>query len=330
MTLIPVVSRDKASRLFSELKQARRTKPVRVSFRSIAQEIGLGERATHQLHSYPAKLLRSIPAFFLAVDELAPSGTVVLDPFCGSGTVLLESMCAGYDSIGVDVNPLATLISRVKTRRLNQSTISAQHQELLESVPRHRHGAASPDVVNLSHWSYPHVIEQLVPIEGAVAAMPPGKYRDFFRVCLSACVRNVSLANPRLSVPVRLRPDVYPPDHVLYHSLHSRLRKLKRINVWKTFSRIVEDNRTRVEKLSAIPPGATASVFTADVRKAEPTDAATLRSCALIITSPPYLGAQKYVRATSLSLNWLRLAPPSGLRHLEQMTVGREHLNRCE
>lgn len=50
----------------------------------------------------------------------------------------------------------------------------------------------------------------------------------------------------------------------------------------------------------------------------------------LIITSPPYLGAQKYIRASSLSLGWLDLAYDGQLRPLERMTIGREHFSISE
>jgi DNA modification methylase len=49
-------------------------------------------------------------------------------------------------------------------------------------------------------------------------------------------------------------------------------------------------------------------------------------SVGLIITSPPYAGAQKYIRASSLSLGWLGLTPGANLRLYERATIGREHL----
>lgn len=49
-------------------------------------------------------------------------------------------------------------------------------------------------------------------------------------------------------------------------------------------------------------------------------------SIPLIITSPPYGSAQKYIRSTSLSLNWLKFASPAALRTLEEKSIGREHL----
>ena len=144
---VSLVPQEKASRLFADLKRRYRARPraIPVSFRKLANEIGLGERVTHLVHPYPAKLLRSIPAFFVSVREIAPEGTVVCDPFCGSGTVLLEAMCAGFDSVGLDVNPLATLISRVKTRRLDPARIAAKQRELL----RHRSDTRQP---NAPRW----------------------------------------------------------------------------------------------------------------------------------------------------------------------------------
>src|SRR5689334_7664437 len=87
---------------------------VTVNFRRLANWMPLGERATHYLHPYPAKLLPQIPAFFLSNSVLSKPGDTVLDPFCGSGTVLLESILHGRRALGADANPLARLIASVK------------------------------------------------------------------------------------------------------------------------------------------------------------------------------------------------------------------------
>ena len=273
--------------------------------------------------------LRSIPAFFLAVPELAPEGTMVGDPFCGSGTVLVEAMSAGFDSYGLDVNPLAALISRVKTRRLEPRRLATMRRRLFQ----HRHDDRAfdaPPVVNLHHWFYPHVIAQLAQIHAALQTLPDGPYLDFFRVCFSSCVRRVSLANPRVTVPVRLRPDAYPTHHTLHAKFTNRLNELRHVNVWEVFSQFVTDNRVRVAHLSSVTNVSSPTVHMGDVRNWSFSRHSPAQRCSLIITSPPYLGAQKYVRATSLSLNWLRLAHPRSLRALERDTVGREHINRDE
>lgn len=40
----------------------------------------------------------------------------ILDPFCGGGTTLLEAGSLGYSTIGVDLNPLAVILAKAKTK----------------------------------------------------------------------------------------------------------------------------------------------------------------------------------------------------------------------
>jgi tRNA G10 N-methylase Trm11 len=40
---------------------------------------------------------------------------LVLDPFCGSGTVALEASIHGFLPLVADANPLALLLTKVKT-----------------------------------------------------------------------------------------------------------------------------------------------------------------------------------------------------------------------
>ena len=70
----------------------------------------------HGLHPFPARMAPEIVV--KAVDSL-PQGSTVLDTMCGSGTVLRESVRHGHRAIGFDIDPLAVLISRVSTKRLD-------------------------------------------------------------------------------------------------------------------------------------------------------------------------------------------------------------------
>lgn len=45
--------------------------------------------------------------------------SIILDPFCGSGTTLIEANLLGFNSIGIDINPIACLNSKIKTSLLN-------------------------------------------------------------------------------------------------------------------------------------------------------------------------------------------------------------------
>ena len=76
---------------------------------------------THNFHTYPAKYIPQIPRFF--IEKYTKEGDLVYDPFLGCGTTLVECKLLNRDGIGVDLNPIATLVSKVKTQPLKDSEI---------------------------------------------------------------------------------------------------------------------------------------------------------------------------------------------------------------
>src|SRR6476646_6407224 len=74
---------------------------------------------THRCHPYSAKYIPQIPN--LLISNFTKKNDLVLDNFVGSGTTLVESKLLGRNAIGVDINPLACLISKVKTTPIEKS-----------------------------------------------------------------------------------------------------------------------------------------------------------------------------------------------------------------
>jgi hypothetical protein len=143
------------------------------------------------------------------------------------------------------------------------------------------------------------------------------------QVCLSVCARRVSLADPRLSVPVRInlaKKEKYGPH---FEELKKHIQSLRTIPVLERFNEIAQRNAERMATLHAAMPN-TPSMLLLD-NALELASKLSPASVDLIITSPPYAGAQKYIRASSLSLGWLDLAYEGELRPLERKTIGREH-----
>jgi DNA modification methylase len=310
--------------------------PIEVNFRELVDWIPYSsERATHLIHPYPAKLLLHIPHLFLTNDLLSAKDDLVFDPFSGSGTVLLESLLTGRNAYGIDANPLARLISKVKTTPLSREQLRAATRSLLKTIV----GTASakpPDVINLDHWFYPHIIRQLAIIWSAIQRTNQNDIRDFFAVTFSSCVRHASLADPRISVPVRQNPLCYPRNHWLRQAAHARLNRLRRFNVFAQFQAMLETNIQRMADLVELTGHNRATVAAADardlLRSLPDSDSSpiTKKRVQVIITSPPYAGAQKYVRASSLSLGWLELCHSDQLRAFEGLMIGREHYHKSE
>jgi len=84
---------------------------------------------THWFYPYKAKFHPQMIKALINWMGLK-EGEVLLDPFVGSGTALIEAKTIGVDSIGIDVNPVCTLQSKVKCDLLEMSP------EDIESVPR--------------------------------------------------------------------------------------------------------------------------------------------------------------------------------------------------
>lgn len=315
-------------RLIARYKSTGRAAPV--DFRKLVPSLVHADRATHLLHPYPAKLLMHIPFFFLANEVFSRAGDVVSDPFCGSGTVLLESQLAGRSAIGADCNPFARLLTQVKVTPIPDATLEASCKRLISRIDSTPKGAY-PDVVNLNHWFYPHVVRKLQCIKDAIEKTRREDVRDFFRICLSACMKKVSLADPRLAVPVRLREGQYPPNHPLRAKSDTHLRNLRRVDVLNTFKEILSSNCVRLQALGNYENlAAEARVIANDSRLLASSceTIASGRKVQLVITSPPYPGAQKYIRSSCLSLGWLDLCRSSELMKYKHRTIGREEFRK--
>src|ERR687887_896436 len=90
---------------------------------------------THSYHPYSAKYIPQIPRYLIS--NLTNRNDLILDNFVGSGTTLVESKILGRHAIGVDINPLACLVSKVKITNIQKSDlkkISAISRSIKEDI----------------------------------------------------------------------------------------------------------------------------------------------------------------------------------------------------
>jgi hypothetical protein len=73
--------------------------------------------ASHALHAFAAKFPPQLPRVF--IERLAEKGETVMDPMMGSGTAIVEAFLCGRRAVGFDIDPLALMICRVKTTRVD-------------------------------------------------------------------------------------------------------------------------------------------------------------------------------------------------------------------
>ena len=308
--------------------------PIRVNFRKILSNLNSSERYSHLIHSYPAKLLHHIPYFFLHTDFFCPRDGVVLDPFCGTGTVLLEANLSGRSAKGADANPLAVLISEVKTTYIEKDRLLNTKDRILSSAKR-IDISDDLETTSISYWFSKTTIIQLSRLEFAINKIKNEQQKKFFLTCFSSLVRKVSFADPNISVPVRLNPERFVNHKERMDSTSFKIKTLENVDVYDKFENICELNINRINTLRNVFDNEVKSkVISNDARNLTSTIGSETKledeSVDLILTSPPYAGAQKYIRASWLNLFWLGKKHSQEIQQLNKENIGREIYSKRE
>lgn len=294
--------------------------PIAVSFRNLVHWIK-GERASHYIHPYPAKLLAHIAHFFLAARKHVPQGAVVLDPFSGSGTVALETVLAGNTAYWSDINPLARAITKAKITPVDLvdlddafARIQTRYSEAKDVAP--------PEVINIELWYGLETTRSLARLRSAIQGEPKGDVTDLLWVIFSGVARTSSRADPRFSVPVRRKAGIVARGRTPEENP----------DVWVLFEQAFKVNSGRISTLKLEDPLGSSACVGDDARAlrdpAVPEGELPAASVDLIITSPPYAGAQKYIRSSSLSIGWLGMASVRQMKALDTKSIGRERFSK--
>ncbi len=240
----------------------------------------------HSIHPYPAKFIPQLPRQLLRL--LAPRReAVVFDPFCGSGTTLVEAQAAGLASVGVDLNPIATLIARAKTKGAGSAVHPAAKAVIAEAQVT---AGAVPAIPRVDHWFSKDVQKALAAIVDAIARVEEPAVSDDLRVVLSSIIVRVS----------------YQDGDTRYAAVQ---KNVDGALVFELFERAaLELDRARGSHFGTLFRGehAPSRVLTGDVLTVSP-DA--IGPVDLVITSPPYPNAYEYWLYHKYRMYWLGLDP---------------------
>ena len=327
-------------------KRFRQTNRVQlVSFREWCSAWDWAKRSdvyTHLLHSYPAKLLAYVPIAFLT-SSLASSNDLVMDSFAGTGTVLLECMVNKFsprNCYGVEINPLARLIAKVKTTPLHYDRLNQLAQDLFCFIEA-TSTATIPEFANRDFWFRKAAQQELARIRHCIEALESSaEERDFFRACFSAIIRDMSRADPDVAPPVLLKPENFPLHRQA--QIRKLIRKKQRANAVTLFKAKVDANLGRmkdfVDYVGELPKVRSNVIWddARNIKLGKYTEAGRIEklgakplvgSVGMVITSPPYMAAQKYIRTTKLELLWLGLASEDEVQHFERSIIGAERVS---
>ncbi len=279
---------------------------VRDKVRSLDWNFGGAETQylTHAIHRYSGKFIPQVARN--AIELVSSPGDVVLDPYCGSGTTLLEAAVLDRMPVGVDVNPLAVLISDVKATPISPSRLSEFQLYLRQNLPVNGRGQRSMEYYHEqsqartesgekqdSHgrlqdpwflkWFQPHALKGLMKIEDVVNGFPDDSCRKAGLLGLSDILRRCSNAHGS-----------YP--NVMFHSGH----RVAPDPVPVFLSRIEEICDAMEDTFPILEGKPFPEVVRGDARNLP------LRSGSVdaIVTHPPYVASIPYAEYGVLSLRW--------------------------
>jgi hypothetical protein len=270
---------------------------------------------THGIHAYTARLIPQIPRFF--IEKYTTIGDIVFDPFCGSGTTCIEASILGRRSVGMDINPLAILISKAKTTRLSVNEITEAISTVIKGLEKNI-DQKPYSFPKINYWFTSECQIELSRIKSTIDHVTPclsEKQLIFVLACFSSIIRKSSLA-----------------DHGMAKTYRSKRLKKRFDNGWKPnplqyFKETLNKNGERLKELSNIlttyDPGV--ELIEGDATRAEELlTYRRLNGVDLVVTSPPYINAQDYFRSYKLELFWLGLSTEEQLRELNRLVIGTE------
>jgi len=279
-----VVVRSEKNQYQSLLNSSFRKIPI--IFRNTIPEIPTTTYGTFAIYRYPAKFIPQIVAYVLK--NYGKPGIKVFDPFAGYGTVGLVSRVYGYDYVLWELNPIINVIHDTAIMRKAEIDLP----KLMQDIKKSREEFI-PKWSNLDYWFPEDFLPLLSKVWGFAHSLT-GDDKYLLLIPLLRVTRYFSYSDEKI--------------HKLYKSKYSKekIEKLLKTD-WKAkfFSMLENEIRTLLSKIAEynhlnpkhVKYEIKAGVDTLETSLDEEVD--------ILITSPPYMQAQEYIRSTKLELFWL-------------------------
>lgn len=296
---------------------------------------------THGLHNYPAMMVCPISRNIIRMMKDIMPISSLLDPFSGSGTVLVEGKLAALDIVsGNDINPLALLLTRVKTTNLDITELQVvcnelkseinnyyeDHKELFDETDEYMQTEFHLDLTDKKGWGSdaPDYLKKYCDIKGVDISIPCFKnigywFKPQVILHLQAIKNNIiKISNNDIrdfvyvafSESIRLVSNRRNGEFKMFRMPAPKVAVFTP-DVRREFFSILDRN---VEKMNAYNEAcaerATDSKVTIYKNDAALLDDVPNNSFDLIVTSPPYGDSRTtvaYGEYSRLSLQWIGL-----------------------
>jgi len=258
-----------------------------------------GDTLTHGFHTWAARMH---PVLARELIALGKSEGTVLDPFMGGGTVLLEARVLGHQAVGVDLNPLARVVAKVRCDAPNaegRAVFMARAEQLAERsehrVRTRQQAVARLPAVMVALYS-PHILKELTGLLEEIRKEEAVRSRDTFEAVFSSLV--VKLSSKKADTSTDL--------------VEKRLRKGLPTELFLRKCKELVQRWSELETALGEAPAPRPRLFTGDARQLP--QILEGRRVTTIVSSPPYGGTYDYQAQHALRLAWLGLDPEPFVR----------------
>lgn len=150
---------------------------------------GITKSGIHNIGKYPATMVPDMQYQLLSVisKHLNNKNITLLDPFCGSGTTLVIAQELGINSVGIDINPYATLLSFVKTHKYNRTDVCDAISAIKSNLEQESNFPIY-DFYNIKKWFRDDIIKSLSQLRHCILLEKNQDIRKFFWICLSEVI----------------------------------------------------------------------------------------------------------------------------------------------
>lgn len=258
------------------------------------------ELKMHRIHAYPAKF----PAFITTkalnyAEKHLQKINAIADIFCGCGTTAFEAKRNNIDFWGCDINPVATMIAKTKSKKYEDWRLKKYLTEILEkyesSTIRDSYDRANE---RLKYWYRKKEYNNLLCLKTIIEEVTPegSDYRRFFLCAFSNILKAASVWLTK-SIKPQVDPKKDPVDVIF--AFKNQCKFMISANqqnnlLGKSSTRIVNGN------------------FLDESLRKPMVD--------LIVTSPPYVTSYEYADLHQLSSLWLGFT--ADYRDLREGSIG--------
>jgi len=225
------------------------------------------------------------------------------DIFCGCGTVAFEAKRNGIDFWGCDINPVATLIAKVKSKKYQSNLLHKYLLKIIDKYSNSKNSTVNLDDVNerLKYWYDDKRIYELTWLKNSIeqTISKRSDYRLFFLCAFSNILKATSRWLTK-SIKPQIDPNKSPADVLSAFKEQCRLMMIANDE-----SDVSSQSSTKIVTAN----------FLQAVNRIEIVD--------MIVTSPPYVTSYEYTDLHQLSSLWLGYA--QDYRDLREGSIGSIH-----